>query len=92
MSANKLHLRDEENEAVQRYADAIGVRAEDIVYTALNRLMLQLKTDEPAIRQDILETKDWRPDNLPLWSDTARSVHLYEGKADAFSVPSKWRD
>jgi hypothetical protein len=92
MSANKLQLRDEEYEAVQRYAESIGVKTEDVAYAALNRLMLQLKTDEPAIRQDIIETKDWRPDNLPLWSDTARSVHLYEGKNDAFSVPSRWRE
>lgn len=58
MSANKLHLRDEEFEAVQRYAESIGVKAEDVTYAALNRLMLGLKTNEPAIRQDIIETKD----------------------------------
>ena len=91
MSVIKLHLQDEEFEAVQRYAEAIGVKTEDVAYAALHRLMMQTKTDEPAITQDIVEARDWRRNNLPIWSDSARSVHAYEGKGEDPSAPSDWR-
>ena len=91
MSAIKIHLPDEELEAVQRYAAEVGVSPEEVAYAALNRLMLQISKDEAAITQDIRETRDWRPNNLALWSDSARSVHIYEGKGDDFSQPSDWR-
>ena len=91
MSAIKIHLPDEELEAVQRYAAEVGVAPEEVAYAALNRLMLQISKDAAAISQDIRETRDWRPNNLALWSDSARSVHIYEGKGDDFSQPSDWR-
>ncbi len=90
MSVIKLHLQDEEYAAVQRYAEAIGVNPEEIAYAAVNRLMLQLKTDEPAINQEIIEARDWRQSNLALWSDSARSVHAYECKGEDPSAPSDW--
>lgn len=91
MSVIKIHLQDEELEAVQRFAEAIGVTTEDVAYAALHRLMLQMKTDEHAITQDIVEARDWRRNNLPIWSDSARSVHAYEGKGEDPSAPSDWR-
>jgi hypothetical protein len=91
MSAIKIHLPSEELDAVQRYAASIGVSTEDVAYAALNRLMIQIPTNEPAIQQDIRETHNWRPDNLAIWSDSARSVHIYEGKGDDPSTPSVWR-
>ncbi|MDF3059647.1 MAG: hypothetical protein K0R17_3862 [Rariglobus sp.] len=88
MSAIKLHLEMAERDALERYAESLHVSPEDIVYCALNRLMLNGR--DPAVQQDIRETKDWRRDNLPLWSDTAASVHAYEGKHDHEPVPSRY--
>ncbi len=91
MSAIKIHLPDEELSAVRRYAEEIGVTPEDVAYAALNRLMLQTKTDEEEIDSEIVEAREWRKNNLALWSDSARSVHIYEGKGDDPSAPSDWK-
>jgi hypothetical protein len=89
MSAIKLHLEMAERDALERYADSIGVSAEDVVYAALNRLLLKEARDPETI-QDIRETKEWRKDNLPLWSDSSASVHAYEGKHDAEPEHSRY--
>ncbi len=88
MSAIKLHLDSEEMAAVERYAATLEVKAEDVVYAALNRLMMTGR--DPEVRADIVETKAWRGANLPLWSDTAHSVHAYEGRHDAEPRPSRF--
>ena len=88
MSAVKLHLEMAERDALDRYADSIGVSPEDVVYAALNRLLLQGR--DPEVQQDIRETKQWRKDNLPLWSDSSASVHAYEGKHDAEPEHSRY--
>ncbi len=87
MSAIKLHLEQAERDAIDRFAQALRVSPEDIVYAALNRLMLQC--DNPEVCRDIGETRDWRRNNLPLWSDSACSVHAYEGKGDEEPTPSR---
>jgi len=76
----RINLDPSEHAVVSRFADSLKVKPEDIAYAALNRLMQE--AHDPAIHADILQTKDWREDNLPLWADTARSVHAYEGKGD----------
>jgi hypothetical protein len=91
MSAIKIHLPDEELSAVRRYAEEIGVTPEDLAYAALNRMMLQTKVDSDEIDREIVEAREWRKNNLALWSDSARSVHIYEGKGDDPSAPSDWR-
>lgn len=88
MSAVKLHLEMAERDALDRYADSLGVSPEDVVYAALNRLLLQGR--DPEVQQDIRETKLWRKDNLPLWSDSSASVHAYEGKHDAEPEHSRY--
>ena len=88
MSAIKVHLDAEELAAVERYADTLHVKAEDVAYAALNRLMMQGR--DKAVRADILDTKAWRRDNLPLWSDTAHSVHAYEAQHDDEPMPSRY--
>ena len=80
MSALKIHLEMAEMDAVKRYADSLNVLPEDVAYAALNRLMLDARN--PAVKTDIRETRDWRHDNLPLWSDSARSVRAYEAQLD----------
>ena len=88
MSAIKLHLEMAESDALERYAASLKVSPEDVVFCALNRLMLTGR--EASVQQDIRETKNWRRHNLPLWSDSAASVHAYEGKGDAQPEPSKY--
>ncbi|PTX98608.1 hypothetical protein [Opitutus sp. ER46] len=88
MSAIKLHLEHAEYDAVCRFASAAGVSPEDLLYTALNRLMLA--ADKAEIHRDVAETREWRRNNLPLWSDSAGSVHAYEGKPDDEPAPSRY--
>jgi hypothetical protein len=88
MSAIKLQLESEEYDVVVRFAEALGVTPGDIAYAALNRLMLA--SGDPDVARDIAETRDWRRHNLPLWSDSARSVHAYEGKSDDEVAPHRF--
>ena len=88
LSAIKLHLESAELAAIERYAASLKVSPEDVLYTALNRMMMHGR--EPEVRQDILETREWRGENLPLWSDSAGSVHAYEGKSDDEPAPSRY--
>lgn len=88
MSSIRIYLEDAESAAVARYAAALGVRPEDVAYAALNRLML--RCTDPAVNRDVAETRGWRRHNLPLWSDSAGSVHAYEGKPDDEPAPSRY--
>jgi hypothetical protein len=85
MSAIKISLDAAELAAVRRFAEELNVNPEDVAYAALNRLMLQMESAEA--REDIIQTKDWRRDNLPLWSDSAGSVHAYEAMPDEEPQP-----
>lgn len=88
MPAIKIHLEHAENDAVVRLADLLRVKPEDVAYAALNRLMLAAK--DAAVQNDIMLTLRWRKDNLPLWSDSAYSVHNYEGMSPAEPIKSKY--
>lgn len=88
MPSIKLHLDQGEFDAVERYALGLNVKPEAVVYAALNRLMLDARN--PTLRTEIAETWAWHRDNLPLWSDSARSSHAYEGKADDEPEPSRY--
>ena len=88
MPVIKIHLEYAELDAVERLCGLIDVRSEDVAYAALNRLMLTARDRE--IQNDIVLTRRWRQDNLPLWSDSAGSVHNYEGMSPAGSVKSKY--
>jgi hypothetical protein len=48
-----------------------------------------LDADNPELHTDIKHTRDWRGDNLPLWSDSATSIHAYESMPDEPSQPRK---
>lgn len=85
MSAIKISLDSAELAAIRRFAEELNVTPEDIAYCALNRLMLQAESAEA--REDIIQTKAWRKDNLPLWSDSAGSVHAYEAMPDEEPQP-----
>lgn len=84
----KIHLEHAEYDAVERLAGTVKVSSEDVAFAALNRLMLVAKNRE--VQSDIVLTKRWRQDNLPLWSDTAGSVHNYEGLSPCEPEKSKY--
>lgn len=86
MSGLKIPLEDAELDAVCRFARALDVAPADVAYAALNRLMLDAA--DADLRADIVQTSRWRRDNLPLWSDSALSVHAYEGLPDDEPEPS----
>jgi hypothetical protein len=87
MAAIKIQLEAAELAAVTRLAEALRVKPEDIAYAALNRLMLDAENSE--LHTDIKHTREWRDDNLPLWSDSATSIHAYESMPDEPSRPRK---
>lgn len=84
----RLHLDDAESAPLQRLAKTLHVTPEEIVYTALDRLMLHAR--DADIQLEIVRTHDWRKENLPLWADTAGSVHAYEGMRDCEPEKSKY--
>ena len=84
----KLHLDDAESDPLVRLAEALGVKTEDVVYAALDRLMMHARESE--IQDDILRLKNSRSANLPLWADSAGSVHNYEGMSPAEPEKSRY--
>ena len=86
----KLHLEFEEHEALQRYAEGLGVTDEDIAYAALNRLMLAAKSSQEKIGRDIVATRSGRRQTLTPWSDSAQAMQLYESLSGTHSTPSLW--
>lgn len=88
MPVIKIHLEHAEHDAVSRLADLLRVKTEDVAYAALNRLMLVAK--DRAVQNDVVLTLRWRKDNLPLWSDSAGSVHNYEGLSPVEPEKSKY--
>ena len=84
----KLHLDEAESDPVNRLAEALAVKPEDVLYAALNRLMMQAR--EAGVQTDIVQTRQSRSNNLPLWADTAGSVHNYEGMSPCEPEKSKY--
>lgn len=84
----KIHLDDAEMKPVTRLALALHVQPEDVAYAALNRLMLEAR--DPATQAEIVNLKNAKANNLPLWADTAGSVHAYEGMRDCEPEHSKY--
>ncbi len=84
----KIHLDEAEMKPVARLARALHVEPEDVAYAALNRLMLQAR--DPAVQSEIVNLKLAKAANLPLWADTAGSVHAYEGMPDCEPEHSKY--
>ena len=84
----KLHLDEAESAPVVRLAETLAVKPEDVLYAALNRLMLQAR--EISVQTDIVQTRESRDNNLPLWADTAGSVHNYEGMSPCEPEKSKY--
>ena len=88
MPAIKLHLDRSEFDAVERYASVMNLKPEAVIYCALNRLMLA--AHNPELADEIAQTWEAHHTNLALWSDSACSVHAYEGKGDDEPEPSRY--
>ncbi|MDP1581163.1 MAG: hypothetical protein Q8M02_12860 [Candidatus Didemnitutus sp.] len=88
MSVIKIHLDAAEINPVERLADALHVKPEDIAYAALNRLMLEAR--DPATQTEIIHLARAKSNNLPRWADSAGSVHAYEGMHDCEPTRSKY--
>ncbi len=84
----KLHLDEAESAPILRLADILQVKPEDVVYAAVNRLMLQAR--DPGTQEEIVRVKSTRADNLPLWADSAGSAHNYEGMSPCEPEKSKY--
>ncbi len=99
----KLHLDKAESDPLERTAEAYGCSVEDVVYAAVNEYMLRIgnfkqacgpecrkiHTDFEAMRAEVVNLKVARKDNLPLWADSAGSVHNYEGFGPDHAAKSK---
>lgn len=84
----RVHLSDAEGAPVHRLARLLDVSPEDIAYAALDHLMLQAR--ETEVQQAILQARQWKKENLPLWADSACSVHAYEGMRDCEPMKSRY--
>ncbi len=85
MPVIKIHLEAEELAAVTRRAGELGTTAEDLAYGALSCTMSQIR--EPRFRSSIIQAVRNKGGDLPLWSDSARSVSIYESLPDIQSGP-----
>ena len=85
MAVIKIHLETEELAAITRRASELGITVEDLAYGALNCSMSHVK--EAFCRTRIDQAVSERGKDLPLWSDSARSVSIYEGKHDSEQAP-----
>jgi hypothetical protein len=85
MAVIRIHLEQEELSAIQRRADELGITVQDLAYGALNCSMSHVL--EPFCRGRIDQAVADRGLDLPLWSDSARSVSIYEGKHDSVQAP-----
>ena len=93
----KLSLSQAEYDPIARTAEAFGCSMEDILFVALDEYMLRLgnfnrccgpecrsrHTSFEAMRAAAKDARLDRKETLPLWADSAASVHAYEGMSDA---------
>ena len=87
MSSIKIHLENEEIAAIDRLAESLGATVDDIGYAALNRLMLE--AESPGLAAEVARLKEERRNTLPVWSDSAHSVHVYEAMPDSEQHPRR---
>lgn len=85
MAVIKIHLEQEELSAVERRAKELGITVQDLAYGALSCSMSHIRESYCRVRID--ESVSLRGKDLPLWSDSARSVSIYEGKHDLGQAP-----
>jgi hypothetical protein len=85
MATIKIHLAREELSAVERRAAELGITAEKLAYGALSCSMNHVK--ESFCRARIMQSVSEQGHDLALWSDSARSVAVYESMPDIHQNP-----
>jgi hypothetical protein len=85
MPVIKIHLEHEELSAIKRRATELGITVEALAYGALNCSMSHVQ--ESYCRARIDQATGERGRDLPLWSDSARSVAIYESQPDKHQEP-----
>jgi len=90
MSAIKIYLELEESNAIQRYAEALGVSNEDIAYAALRRLMREVKTAEDEISREIVEVRLARRQSHSPWGASGSGTPFQDHESEAQFGPAPW--
>ena len=85
MPVIKIRIENEELAAIRRRAGELGVTVEALAYGALNCAMGHVL--EPYCRTRIDQAVSERGHDLPLWSDNAQSVSVYESLPDIGRSP-----
>jgi hypothetical protein len=85
MASIKIRLEVEELSAIKRRAAELGITVQDLAYGALNCSMSHIRDASCRVRID--QAVSERGLDLPLWSDSARSVAIYEGQRDLPESP-----
>jgi len=85
MPVIKIRIEHEELAAIKRRAGELGITVEALAYGALNCSMSHVR--EPFCRARIDQAIGERGNDLPLWSDSARSVAVYESMHDIQQGP-----
>jgi hypothetical protein len=85
MPVIKIHIEHEELAAIKRRAGELGITVEALAYGALNCSMSHVR--EAFCRVRIDQAVGERGGDLPLWSDSARSVAIYESMHDIQQGP-----
>lgn len=80
MPVIKIRVSNEELSAIRRRAEAVGVSVEALAYGAVSCSMTHCL--EPPCAERVAQAVAGRKGDLPLWSDSARSVAAYEGLPD----------
>jgi hypothetical protein len=85
MPVIRIHLEREELTAIKRRAAELGVSVEALAYGALSCSMSHIR--EAPCRARIDGAVKDKGKDLPLWSDSARSVSIYESLPDIHQEP-----
>jgi|CZKI01.1.fsa_nt_gi hypothetical protein len=85
MPVIKIRLEHEELAAIQRRASELGTTVEALAYGALNCSMSHVRESFCRVRIDQAISEKGR--DLPPWSDSARSVAIYESMPDIQQAP-----
>ena len=85
MPVIKIHLEHEELSAIKRRAQELGTTVEALAYGALNCSMSHVAESFCRVRID--QAVGERGRDLPLWSDRAQSVSVYESLPDVGQAP-----
>jgi hypothetical protein len=85
MPTIKIHLEHEELSAIKRRAAELGLSVEQLSYSALSCSMNHV--NEQFCRARIDQASGERGKDLPLWSDSARSVSIYQSLTDIHQCP-----